>query len=387
MESRIRHGGHEEQGVQRVSKARPVCRWRGIGLRAIALLLVVNFAVTGCGRTGPQLMRSQRALYNHAVQQTGQEQLLLNIARLRYRENPLFLEIASVSSSFEIETEGNAGATIPEQGIEVFTLGAGGRFMEVPTVTYTPLLGQRFAKQLLTPVDLSTLVLLYHSGWSVERLLRLAAQQIGRVANAPSASGPTPETTPAYRDFQELVGSLRALQRDRRVEALVHEDGDRELLLRISPTAVDSPEWQRILQLLELPSDARRIELTSNPEESDPDDVRIVTRSLAGVLFYVSQGVRVPEEDEQAGRVTVTRTDTGERFDWKLVTGDLFTAEWSQKEPKEHPLRARYRGQWFFVDDSDLSSKSTFSLLLLWFQLQSNDITSGVPVLTLPVAR
>jgi len=373
--------------VQRVSKPRPGGRGGSFVPRAIAILLVGSFAITGCGRTGPSLMRTQRALYNHAVQQTGQEQLLLNIARLRYRENPLFLEIASVSSSFEIETEGNAAATIPDDGAEVFTLGAGGRFMEVPTVTYTPLLGQRFAKQLLTPVDLSTLVLLYHSGWSVERLLRLAAQQIGPIANAPSASGPTPERQPDYRDFQALVRSLRALQRDGRVEALVHEDDDRELLLQIRPTAVESPEWQRILRLLEMDEDARRIELTSNPEQSDSDDVRIVTRSLAGVLFYVSQGVQVPAEDEQAGRVTVTRTETGDRFDWKLVTGGLFTADWSQKEPKAHPLRAHYRGRWFFVDDSDLSSKSTFSLLLLWFQLQSHDMASGVPVLTLPVAR
>lgn len=337
--------------------------------------------------SGPRLVHVQRALYNHAVQRTGQEQLLLNIARLRYRENPFFLEVASVSSSFEIEGEGNAGATLPTEGFEVFSLGTRGRFMEVPTVTYTPLLGQRFVQQMLTPVDLSTLVLLYHSGWSVERLLRLALQRLGPLHNAPSASGPTPEREPEYREFQKLVTSLRALQRERHIDVLVHEDGDSELLLQVQPQALHSKAWQEILGLLEMPEDAGRIELTTNLEAGDPDDVRIVTRSLAGVLFYVSQGVLVPPEHESSGRVTVTRTDQDARFDWKRVTEDLFTMNWSEDEPNDQPLRAYYRDHWFFVDDADLSSKSTFSLLLLWLQLQARDVQSGVPVLTLPVAR
>ena len=332
-------------------------------------------------------MHVQRALYNHAVQRTGQEQLLLNIARLRYRENLFFLEVASVSSSFEIEGEGNAGATLPTEGIEVFSLGTRGRFMEVPTVTYTPLLGQRFVQQMLAPVDLSTLVLLYHSGWSVERLLRLALQRLGPVHNAPSASGPTPEREPEYREFQRLVAALRVLQRERQIDVLVHDDGDRELLLQVKPEALPSRPWQEILHLLEMPEDAGRIELTTDVDPGDPDDLPIVTRSLAGVLFYVSQGVRVPPEDESKGRVTVTRTDQGEPFDWKRVTEDLFTVHWSEDEPDDQPLRAYYRDHWFFVDDADLSSKSTFSLLLLWLQLQSRDVQSGVPVLTLPVAR
>jgi len=354
---------------------------------ALALLAAAAVAAAGCGTGGPRMVRNQRTLYNEAVQRTGQEQLLLNIARLRYRENPLFLEVASVSSSFEIEGEGSAGATLPTEGIEVFSLGARGRFMEIPTVTYTPLVGERFVQHMLTPVEVPTLVLLYHSGWSVGRLLRLGVQRIGPVHNAPSASGPTPERAPEYREFRELVRSLRALQSERLLEALVYEDDDREFLLRLRPGASSSAAWRTILRLLELPEGTRRIELTARPDADDPDDVAIVTRSMAGVLFYVSQGVRVPPEDEEAGRVTVTRADDGARFDWSEVTGDLFTVHWSDEEPDEHALRARYRGRWFYVDDSDLSSKSTFSLLGLWFQLQSGETPSGGPVLTLPVAR
>jgi hypothetical protein len=48
-------------------------------------------------------------------------------------------------------------------------------------------------------------------------------------------------------------------------------------------------------------------------------------------------------------------------------------------------VAARYRGHWFFIDDSDLDSKSTFVMLSQIFSLQAGKAEGIVPVLTLPV--
>ncbi len=90
-------------------------------------------------------------------------------------------------------------------------------------------------------------------------------------------------------------------------------------------------------------------------------------------------------EDESEGRVTVTTDEHGNRFDWRQVTGELMHIRWSDKRPKNAYVTVSYRVRWFYIDDSDLTSKSTFSLLMQLFALQAGEIKSTSPVLTLPI--
>jgi hypothetical protein len=48
-------------------------------------------------------------------------------------------------------------------------------------------------------------------------------------------------------------------------------------------------------------------------------------------------------------------------------------------------VAVQYRGSWFYIDDSDLSSKSTFNLLGQLFELQAGEAGGSVPLLTLPI--
>ena len=55
--------------------------------------------------------------------------------------------------------------------------------------------------------------------------------------------------------------------------------------------------------------------------------------------------------------------------------------------PTEASVAVYYRGKWFFIDDSDLESKSTFSLLYQIFALQAGKAEGILPILTLPVGK
>ena len=83
--------------------------------------------------------------------------------------------------------------------------------------------------------------------------------------------------------------------------------------------------------------------------------------------------------------VTVTLNDDGTPFDWTQVTGGLLTVKSQETCPFDAFVRVRYRGAWFYIDDTDLDSKSTFGLLNQLFALQSGGAKSVMPVLTLPV--
>jgi hypothetical protein len=352
--------------------------------------LILTAAIAGCSVVGPASVRTGRGDYNIAVQQTNAEQLLLNLVRLRYRDVPYFLEVASVSTSFELNTAASAGVSLPESAGNVYDLGAEVAVQENPTVTYTPLQGEQFVTQLMSPVSLDTLLLLYHSGWSIERVFRVALQSINDVRNAPSASGPTPDYVPRYKRFLEVTKLLRTLQ-IRHVLSLGHSTAagtDKPFVeMRVDPKALGWDEVKQLCNLLNIEPGRGTFRLTTERGAGGKDRVAVATRSLSSILFYVSQGVAAPERDELAGRVTVTRDEHGSRFDWNEVTGGLMRIASSSMPPDNAYVAVRYRGSWFYVNDSDLTSKSTFSLLMQLFALQAGDVRSAGPILTLPVGR
>lgn len=87
------------------------------------------------------------------------------------------------------------------------------------------------------------------------------------------------------------------------------------------------------------------------------------------------------------GKVTHTKTRAGETFDWHKMTGGLMSVQSDDSYPNENSVAIKYRGAWFYIDDSDLPSKSTFSMLGQIFSLQAGKSKSTAPVLTLPVGQ
>lgn len=354
---------------------------------------LVMMGLTSCHQSGPNAVRTGRANYNIVIQQTSSEQLLLNLVRLRYRDVPFFMEVASVSTSFHFDASASASVSLPESQGNIYAFGAGAGYTEQPTITYTPLQGDKFVRQLMSPIDLNTILLLYHSGWSVERIFRVCLQSINGVRNAPGASGPTPDYVPKYKKFREVVDLLRQLQL-KRVLDMGHAPSDDPnnpfVEIRIADEAVLWDEVKQFCELLGLQQDRTHFLLTTQTGVKGKDRITTITtvpRSLMGSLFYVSQSVEVPPEDERLGRVTVTPDAKGDRFDWREVTGELMHIYSSRKRPHNAYLAIHYRGSWFYIEDSDLTSKSTFSLLMQLFALQVGEIKSTGPILTLPVSR
>ena len=103
-----------------------------------------------------------------------------------------------------------------------------------------------------------------------------------------------------------------------------------------------------------------------------------------GVMYYLSQGVEAPLRHEEEGKVTVTRDATGQRFDWRKVAGRLLRIRSSESAPDSAFVKVKYRGHWFYIDDSDLNSKTTFGLLIQLLALQSATGAASGPLLTIP---
>ena len=363
----------------------------------LLLGLVVALISGGCTTLGPNSLKGERINYNLALQHTNDEQMLLNLVRLKYRDTPILLTVNSIASQFSFEVAAEAGAEFVETSTpnDIFNLGAGLAYSTRPTVTYTPLQGEEFLERFLSPISLDAISLLYRSGWTIKRLFRLTVQRLNNVKNAPRASGPTPGHAPQYEDFARVLDLLNELQR-RDLLDFVYEtylSGERppRLSMQIAESGWRAPQTLELAEILQLEKGKKHYPLTYQMVEHKQagkfDHLMVETRSLLGMMFFLSQSVEVPERDLQAGTVTVTRHETGEAFNWSSVLGDMFRIKSRQLRPSQAAVAVHYRGNWFYVEDSDLSSKSTFFLLSQQFALQSGKVEKVVPVLTLPVGR
>src|SRR4051794_21066605 len=68
-------------------------------LWVIPVGLAICLLGAGCG-LGPKSLHETRQPYNEAVKLTSEEQLLLNIVRLRYSDNPSSLAVPSIAAQF-----------------------------------------------------------------------------------------------------------------------------------------------------------------------------------------------------------------------------------------------------------------------------------------------
>ena len=391
----------------------------------------------GCA-LGPTALRVNRSQYNEVLRETKTEQLLLNLVRLKYHEEPLFLDVGSVTTQFTFKESADIVGTINEGPTRVnpdgLDLSAGIGYEENPTITFTPLQGKDFVRHLMSPLQGEVLVLLSQSGWSIDRILRLTVQSMNGLDNASGASGPTPLQPPAYEEFARACRMLRSLQKNgllemgyesRRKEVsgplplegislpdvveavrqgydLCFDDEDKTVVLeksspvlvwRISEDLRGTAEVREIVQLLGLKPDQNQYEVYVGPPGQFPPGaargqrtaITMVTRSLMGTLFYLSQAIEVPEQHRLKNFVTTTRDSQGQSFPWEDVTGDLLRVRCRSSRPRDAAVAVQHWGYWHYVDNSHLTSKSTLALLGQLFALQAGGAEGVAPVLTLPI--
>ena len=78
-------------------------------LTLIALSLS-SFAFWGCAGIGPHTVTRDRFDYTGAIGDSWKEQMLINTVKLRYGDTPVFLDIASVISQYQVAAQMNLGA-------------------------------------------------------------------------------------------------------------------------------------------------------------------------------------------------------------------------------------------------------------------------------------
>jgi hypothetical protein len=113
--------------------------------------------------------------------------MFLNLVKLRYGDTPVFLDVGQIISGYTVEGTLSAAGTITSSHSVVpgvpdssVILGAQSRYTDWPTITYAPLVGERFARAIMTPPAILSLI---QAGYPVDAVLRLTVHEVHGIRN------------------------------------------------------------------------------------------------------------------------------------------------------------------------------------------------------------
>jgi hypothetical protein len=336
---------------------------------------------TGCAGIGPTTVTRDRFDYTTALSDSWKHQMLINMIKLRYGDAPVFLDVSSVISQYQITGQINLGATInssPWNNWE--TLGAAGQYQDRPTITYSPLMGDKFARSLMSPIPPSAILSLLQTGYPVDLVLRMLVHEINGIANR---YGGDARAHPAEPEFYPLLEKLRKIQSAGGIGMRFKKIDKEEtalLILRSKQDAATASLTLDVRKTLGLDPNASEFRVVYGSVPRDDKEIAILTRSILEILTDLSADIEVPAVHVAERRVSPSFAETaaGEK------KPPLLRIRSSAEQPGDAFVSVRYRDSWFWIDDRDIRSKKFFSFLMFIFTLVETGDKGNVPIVTVP---
>jgi hypothetical protein len=351
------------------------------GLVCLLFLLLLS----GCAVVGPQSISAGRASYAEAINKTEDEQMLLSIVKGRYGETSSMLAVSGVAANMRFRAEAGIEAAFGPDSLAGENLMLGGfAYEENPTITYAPVQGEQYLRELMSPIPMEILMLSLRSATFSDRILTLLVARVNDLHNPDFERIPLSDQKLGFERFVELFSGLHNVgvldlsknpQNDIAFNLLIENYRSRY-----------ANEVNELLTLLNLPLPQNDIgELIIPVSFAIKTDqgwgLGLITRSTFDLIEVFRASVEIPEEHANAG-LTVDYPPKG-------LPGQGIEIISSKVKPNDMSLAVPYRGYWFYIRTNDQRTKSFFSVLrTLWSISIAGAIEhADEPVLTLPVGR
>jgi len=322
--------------------------------------------------------------YGAAIASSTNEQMLLNLVRLRYNETPVFLDVSTVISQYQFDARAQAGAEVgfsgsagpPGDSIATTEIGAG--WSEKPTITYAPRSGPKFIRSLLTPLSPLAVIGLVQGGWPVEDVVWGVVRSINGVA---PRSAVTDQWDP---DFRRTLHALAQVQRGRALGVVSDAEARSAPTLKLRAARGDEKTAQAIDTLRQLwglnpRTDEYRLVLGVVPR--NPEEIAMLTSSMLDLMRDIAALIEVPAEHVARGESEPTvrlpaEAPYGGRAPIRI--------QLHRDRPTDAFVAVRKDDWWYSIARNDLRSKRVLLLLNVLFQLaESGELPAG-PVITVP---
>ena len=195
----------------------------------VCAVCALALSVTGCfSAIGPQSMGRDRQLYAASLSDSWKEQTLLNIVKIRYIDPPVFVDVGNIVASYSLQQGVTvAGNIVPNGATPNATVGGFETYNNVPTITYTPLTGNKFIRGLATPIPPEAVFSGIQAGLPADVVLFTAVTSINGLKNQEATLN---GILPADPDFHRVRALAREIQLSGQIRILVKKDANGELL-------------------------------------------------------------------------------------------------------------------------------------------------------------
>jgi hypothetical protein len=347
------------------------------------LILAAAFVATGCQSIGAGSVQRDRMSYADALGTSWKEQTLLNIVKLRYLDTPVFLDVSSVITSYELASEVNLASNIfpGDAANSNRSVGAKGTYTDKPTISYTPITGERYMNALVRPIPPQAIFAMIESGHPADMVLRVTARAMNGVYNYSASQTRTRAADPT---FQLVIDAIRGIQQEGALSVRIEKRDEQEStyvgFLHSGDDGVEK-SIRFVKDKLGINPNNDEPVLVFGSRQRNPDQIALLTRSVQEILTEFSIGVDVPEGDLAEGRATPKlRLDpTAGLRDYPLMR-----IQSGGERPADAFAAVPYRNRWFWIDDRDLNSKRMFMFLTVFSALAETGIAPQTPLITIP---
>lgn len=352
---------------------------RRIWLGSLCLSLLA-----GCAQVPTAQLSAARFGYGQEVAESWKRQALMNVVRLRYNDAPAFLDVAAVVTSDSLSTRIQAGATAANTPADSkLDFGAGGTWTSAPTVTFSPIGGERFSKRLLEPLPPTSVLLLVQAGWPIELVWPTTVTTVNGLQGSLMGA-------PADPQFVALQEVLARMQRSHAVGFRVRQEEGREGIFMVLhratvPQAVE--DLRTLRELLGLNPSANQFTLTQGELPRNDRELAINTRSMFELMQEMGLGVDIPPEHlRKARRVSAPVRQSVDGSPLPPYQ-PMVRIHSGQAAPKDAYTAIQYKDFWFWIDDEDEQTKRLFTFLMILFSLSETSPPMNAPVLSISPAR
>jgi hypothetical protein len=151
------------------------------------------------------------------------------------------------------------------------------------------------------------------------------------------------------------------------------------IVMRRGDGSETTDDCRLVQNLLGLEEDISEFEIAYGLIPQNRREVAILSRSMLEIMLQLGFGVELPAMHAKDGRALPGRRQAGD-----IETKPLVHIRSGTEAPSDAYAAVPYKGQWYWIDDTDIASKRTFTFLLILFSLAETGQTSVAPIVTVP---
>jgi hypothetical protein len=254
-------------------------------------------------------------------------------------------------------------------------------YEENPTITYAPVQGEQYLRQLLSPIPLDILVLIIRTR---VQYLSVLANRINDMSNPAFLDAPSAEPDSRFQRFVELSMELHRAGVLDLVADSRKEDSFVILITGYAPAHSEKVREYLTLLGLPVPSDESEdivLPVYFSVKGRELDGIAISTRSTFDLIQILRAAIEIPQEHASEG-LAINYPAPG-------LAGKDIHIHASKDKPERAAIAIKHRGYWFYIDDTDMNTKLFYDMVrTLWsVSIASSADQKAAPVLTIPVSR